>query len=321
MKPQLAKEIALFSTAVVATAVVLVLSFRRPVAETPAVVLEDLSGTSNAQLLARPLTKPVCEELLVRPGIPAESLIAALRRLSKLNDEEPSVTFFELVDRLEDSSPPAALRNLNTVSLHVADEPSNGHPSFRDRLQAVAVSGNNLTQRKLAFASLIAVDGSISGVLKVTDPDYLNDLLASLPFVNRFSVSDSFYDALRPFIITDDESRPAKDRQSTAIAVAIEMPHVHAGFVTDLIQLLRDQADNEAIILAMLKLPVDVLPEDHLGFIASQYMARLAQQTSEAASPDTLQLAERCLEIATHFPLDKRQRLQKRVSKLTAIQK
>ena len=96
------------------------------------------------------------------------------------------------------------------------------------------------------------------------------------------------------------------------------MPDAHLEAAADLIRLLREQKQDELALTGLARLPADALPEDQLGFVAAQFIARLAQLSGDTAVAEFKHLADRCRELGKRLPPQKRDRLEKRVAELTA---
>lgn len=317
MRHQLSKDSTVFAAAILITAFVLSFAFRQPAVITKAVET-DYSQLTNNQLLKLPLTEPVCEVLLTRPDLQTTTLVAAFRRLAAITDVSLDETFVSRLHQLQPDSQISALRNLSFLIPHVVEKLPDDREHMRDRLWQAAQSGGNAAIRKVAFACVISMDGKTHDVFEAKKEAQQSELLQSLCLVNPNSVAESLYDRLRPLIVLDTEPGVDNPLQQTAIDTVMQMAHAHAALAGDLIQLLRDREGSALIASRLAKLPVDVLPENQLGFVASQFIAQLAEQHAGTKSDDFQLLAQRCLEIGAQLSSEKRMRIEKRIAELTA---
>ena len=188
-----------------------------------------LSQMSVEQLLALEPSRPVYQELLLRPGLRDEQRRDALGGLARLAQQSELATLLDAIDlvdaKLENRDETVVFDLVRLLGGRTAEELAEVRPT----LERLATKARQPVIRQTGFVALLMVDGNVDRAweLGTTSVAALADLASALPFIADPSLRASLYPKVEPLL--DGLPAPLADGKNTTRGtygrfVRIELP-------------------------------------------------------------------------------------------------
>jgi len=161
-----------------------------------------LRNVSIEQLLKQQRTKPICRELLLRPGVRDELRREALRDLARMDKtSEPRVLFdiIAAMDEKKGSGDQAVIMDLVRM---LSGRSQAEMAAVRDDIEKLATSAHQPVIRQIGYIALINVDGSIDKAWDLASKSIgtLTDLVNATPLIADASLRASLYPKIEPLL-------------------------------------------------------------------------------------------------------------------------
>ena len=184
------------------------------------------------QLLQRERTRPVCLELLFRPGVQDEQRRQALDTLAAFDGRPQLET---LLDALRTIDGRDDARDQNTVFDLVrllSGRSAAELTEVRGELEALAVSARQPIIRQVSYVALMTIDGSSDRAWTLAEGSVasLRDVLAAVPLIPDASLQASLFPRIEPLLHALPPSLSAEPGGALGRYVRIELPR--AGTLT-----------------------------------------------------------------------------------------
>lgn len=307
----------------------------------------DMATYSTKELLGLARTESVCREIFKREGVDLPTLNAALIRVSTISKKSRFELLHQLIASLPATASHAQVANVCTLIGTVSDEEQRELVGIVQTLLAAPETSQSAC--RASFAIWLSVDRDVETVfVRAAEYGETDTLIASLPLVDSIEMRRSFYDQLKPILAQARNDQSSDEQQfaavpsfsheitsdspalseslshsgkfetlKVAIAVCVQLEGRESEKAADLIRLLSDRELRPTVIDSLARLSVKHLPQDQLGFVASEVIAFIAEQPignrSQSEMASALQLAHR---IGDRLPKDKQARLRKRLTEL-----
>ncbi|HEX7376409.1 MAG TPA: PVC-type heme-binding CxxCH protein [Pirellulales bacterium] len=164
-------------------------------------VLEHLSLD---ELLARERSRPVYFELLFRPGVRDEFRREALDGLSKLAKKKQLDVLLDTIRKIDgDQAHHEESVVFDLVRLLTAQRPEQ-LAEVRGQIEKLATSAKQPIIRQVAFAAIVAIDGSPDQAWKLgtSNASALYDMVSAVPLVSDPSLRARLYPLVEPLLTT-----------------------------------------------------------------------------------------------------------------------
>jgi putative heme-binding domain-containing protein len=187
-----------------------------------------LHHISNDQLLKRDRSRPVCVELLSRPGILDEIRREAVRALAEF-DKKPELTVIietiQALDRKQDKADTSVVFDL--VRQLTSRNPAE-LAGARAELEKLATSARQPILRQIGFVSLINVDKSAERAWELANHSVasLRDFVDCTPLIPDASVRAELYPLIEPLLdgLPKSLAAAADSKHTAGRYVRIELP-------------------------------------------------------------------------------------------------
>jgi len=159
-----------------------------------------LRNASVADLLKLKPTQAVHEAILSRPNVPAVHLKNSLVALATLRKTAPTRLLLDLIEERDTANPATGL---NTIGSLLATQPQNDLAAVAGRIEKLALAGKSDSVRRLAFAALIASDGTGDDALLAasTSKTRLRDFLDAVPAIADSKLRTRLYNKVQPLTV------------------------------------------------------------------------------------------------------------------------
>jgi putative heme-binding domain-containing protein len=188
-----------------------------------------LRAIDNSQLVQRERTRPVCVEMLRRPGLLDEDRRDAARVLALLDHKSEITIVMDAINALDatEAQPDASL--LFDLARLLSGRSADELAPARKELERLALSAKQPVLRQVGLVSLMNIDGTPDKAwqLAMASPTSLRDFVEAMPLISDASVRASLYERMVPLLdgLPDSLASAAAAPQSTmGRYVRIELP-------------------------------------------------------------------------------------------------
>jgi putative heme-binding domain-containing protein len=193
-----------------------------------------LRSISNERLLARTRSRPVCLEMLQRPGLLDEHRRDAVRILAGLDGKSELAVIIETIHALDAREAKADTSVVFDLVRQLTARNANELAAARGELERLATSARQPILREIGFATLVGVDKSADKAwqLATRSTSSLGDFLACVPLLPDASLRAELYPRIEALLGGLPKSL-ASEKKTGALAgryVRIELPR--AGTLT-----------------------------------------------------------------------------------------
>ncbi|MCI0683168.1 MAG: GDSL-type esterase/lipase family protein [Gemmataceae bacterium] len=161
-----------------------------------------LRNINIEQLVKMERTRPVLQEMLLRPGVQDELRRDALRGLAKAEKRAELRVLFDAVARIDDKKDNRDEAVVFDLVRLLGGRKADELAEVRAELVKLATSAQQPVIRQIGYVSLMSVDGSAdkAWALGRKSPAQLRDLLAAVPMIADVSVRASLYPKIEPIL-------------------------------------------------------------------------------------------------------------------------
>ncbi|HEX4130109.1 MAG TPA: PVC-type heme-binding CxxCH protein [Pirellulales bacterium] len=186
-----------------------------------------LGMMSLDQLLKLERSRPVYQELLLRPGLRDEQRRDALAGLAAMEKKSELALLLETIRKIDSGYRPDESLVFDLVRL-LASRPADELRGVRSDLEALATGAKQDTIRQAGYVALVTVDGSVEAAwaLATTSVDRLLDLVAAMPLVFDASLRAELYPKVLPLLkgLPEPMASSVKPAPIEGRYVRIELP-------------------------------------------------------------------------------------------------
>ncbi len=186
-----------------------------------------LKNMPTDQLLKQQRSKPVCLEMLYRPGLQDAQRRDAVRALAKLDNKSELRVVMEAIGNLDSKDQIADTTVVFDLVRQLTSRPAAELAAARAELEKLATAAKQPIFRQIGFVSLINVDGNIDAAWKlaVTSAGRLIDFVNAMPLISDPGIRATLYTKVEPLLVDlPKELASPKDRGTVGRFVRIELP-------------------------------------------------------------------------------------------------
>lgn len=261
-----------------------------------------LGRLSNKELIEAPRSEFVYVALFQRKGLERKYRVEALEGLAKVRNTD---TLTELVAGLraldqkgEESEP--VLRDLVGILLQTK---LTDLVARRGELEKLASEAQLPLSRQMAYAALIAADGSIDKIWPQveSDPARLSDLLLSIPLLRAASLRAALYPKVEPLL---HKAEPAEVRRAAITAIAAVPGHDAESFNT-LAALVKLGTERSAAVASLQRISRKSWPAEQATTLIESLIAYLQSvPVDKRTEPEVISAIQFATDLATLLPPD-----------------
>jgi len=270
--------------------------------KSPAAAAYVLGRLSNKELCAAPRSEFVYAALLQRKGLERKYRVEALDGLAKVRNTDALTELIggmvALDQKGEDSEP--VLRDLAVILLQ--SKPAD-LTAKRNDLEKLATEAQLPLTRQMAYAALIAADGSVDKVWPQveSDPAMLSDLLLSIPLLRDANLRAGLYPKIEPLLHHAD---PAEVRRAAITALAAVPGHDVETFNT-LAALVKSGTERESAVASLQRLPRKSWPQEQAAPLIESLVTYLhGVPVDKRTEPEVISAIQFATDLATLLPSD-----------------
>jgi putative heme-binding domain-containing protein len=187
-----------------------------------------LQHLSLDQLLAKERSRPVYYELLFRPGVRDEYRREALDGLAKLQKQSQLGVLLDAIHKIDDKQAGRDDTVVFDLVRLLTGQKADQLAAVRGQIEKFATSARQPIIRQVAFAALIAIDGSPESAWKLGTSNItaLYDVVSAVPLVSDPSLRARLYPLVEPLLkgLPDALGRSDAGKGTLGRFVRIDLP-------------------------------------------------------------------------------------------------